>query len=401
MVRLPFILLSLLLFGNGCEIPGAVENTNKSEQTQSEAIKEKEDRVVLATKIIGDEFDSPVAIRHAGDDSGRLFVVEQTGKIIVLHNATDKAESSTFLDLTDTIYKQGWEQGLLGLAFHPEYAENGKLYVNYTTETSTVIAEYTRSKADRNKADPQSERRLIEFKQPYSNHNGGELAFGPDGYLYIASGDGGSGGDPHGHGQNLQSWLGKILRIDVNKTEGTKGYSIPLDNPFVGNDQGNFEEIYAYGLRNPWRFSFDSATGLLYAADVGQNKLEEINIIHNGGNYGWNTMEGSSCYKPSNNCDRTGLTMPIYEYKPDSRASITGGYVYRGNEIAALQGKYIFADFIDGRMWALTYEADQAEGTAIELDLNQPSITSFGTDEAGEIYICLHNGTILRLIEGS
>jgi len=345
----------------------------------------------------GDTFDTPVGIRHAGDGSGRLFVVEQPGRIIVLSDDSNKPKRDIFLDLTKQVYDEGWEQGLLGLAFHPDFAANGKFYVNYTTKSTTVIEEYTRSKSNGNIADLKSGRKLLEFKQPYNNHNGGELAFGPDGYLYIGTGDGGSGGDPNGNGQNLKVLLGKILRIDVDHIEGNHPYAIPSDNPFALNDKGYREEIFAYGLRNPWRFSFDPETGQLWAADVGQKKLEEIDIIVKGGNYGWNVMEGNSCFKPAKNCDKSDLILPIWEYNPSKgSASITGGYVYRGKAIPSLQGTYIFADFIDGRVWTLTYQDSEAITT--QLELNQPSITSFGTNEAGEIFACLYDGSIVRLV---
>lgn len=346
----------------------------------------------------GLSFDTPVAIRHAADGSGRLFVVEQPGRIMVVTEHSGHYEKSVYLDLTNLVYDRGWEQGLLGLAFHPNFADNGKFYVNYTTKSTTVIAEYQQNETNPYQADPSSSRPLIEFEQPYSNHNGGELAFGPDGYLYIGTGDGGSSGDPQGNGQNLQSWLGKILRIDVDRTQGSLSYGIPEDNPFFGNQDGYREEIYAYGLRNPWRFSFDRMTGVLWAADVGQNNKEEINLIVSGGNYGWSIMEGSSCYRPKSGCKTADLLLPIYEYEPQSGgASITGGYVYRGEQIPELFGRYVFADFMDGRVWTLRYQEDEPIVAPEQAMLMQVGITSFGEDEAGEIYGCLYDGRIVRL----
>jgi len=340
-------------------------------------------------------FDTPVAIRHAGDGSGRLYVVEQPGRIQVVVPGEGRAEKRLFLDLTDRVYDRGWEQGLLGLAFHPDYAENGIFYVNYTTRRTTVIAEYRRSDDDPLRADPASGRILLEFSQPYQNHNGGELAFGPDGHLYIATGDGGSAGDPQGNAQNVRSWLGKILRIDVDGRADGKPYAVPLDNPFYGNAEGALEEIYAYGLRNPWRFSFDPATGMLWAADVGQDRREEINIIEKGGNYGWNVMEGTSCFRAAS-CEADRYIAPVFEYEPEDRASVTGGYVYRGRGIPGLVGHYVFADFMDGRVWTLDADGDlQAKEHE---NLRMPGITSFGTDEDGELYACLYDGRILRLV---
>ncbi len=339
-------------------------------------------------------FDTPVGVKHAGDGSGQLYVVEQAGRIQLISAA--QPVKRLFLDLTDIVSSKGWEQGLLGLAFHPEYEHNGRFYVNYTTSNSTIIAEYTRSEVDPEQADRSSGRVLLTFKQPYDNHNGGELAFGPDGYLYIAVGDGGSGGDPDGHGQNRKTLLGSILRIDVDDKTDQLAYGIPQDNPFVHNQEGYREEIYAYGLRNPWRMSFDTQTGRLWAADVGQNRTEEINIIHKGHNYGWNVMEGPACYR-QDNCETEGLTLPVWSYGATERgASITGGYVYRGSAIPPLSGMYIFSDFMDGRIWALAGE-DAESAVVYELDQNLTGITSFGVDENGEIYACLYDGTIYML----
>lgn len=345
----------------------------------------------------GKEFAEPVGLSHAGDGSGRLFVVEKPGIISVLSDDTNNAKRKVFLDISDKVNSDDSEQGLLGLAFHPDYKKNGYFYVNYTTPKTTVIARYHTDPKSPDKADGGSDLVLLEFNQPYANHNGGQLDFGPDGYLYIGAGDGGSAGDPQGNGQNLKTLLGKILRIDVNKTSGGRHYAIPKDNPFIGNKKMIKEEIYAYGLRNPWRFSFDLPTGRLWAADVGQNRVEEIDLIVKGKNYGWSIMEGSSCYKPQKNCSKSGITLPIWEYNPqDGGASVTGGYVYRGKLIPALQGKYLFADFIDGRVWSLDYDGKKKPKAEL-LKLRQANITSFGVDEAGEIYACLYDGHIVRL----
>lgn len=355
----------------------------------------REVKLTAAQAFGGMEFAIPVGIAHAGDGSGRLFIVEKQGVVAALSGTTDDAARSVLLDIRDRVHSRGSEQGLLGLAFHPDYANNGLLYVNYTTAEQTVIAEFQASGGGT--VDPGSERVLLTFRQPYSNHNGGGMAFGPDGYLYIASGDGGSGGDPQGFGQNRESLLGNILRIDVNAKDGGKEYAIPRDNPFAGNSDGYREEIYAFGLRNPWRIGFDRQTGQLWAADVGQSDVEEVNIIENGGNYGWSIMEGSACFNGSDRCGDPELAAPIWEYGPDrGGASITGGYVYRGEQYPALDGWYVAADFVDGRVWTLRLEQN---GEVLEQlqELTLAGVTSFGEDERGELYAALIDGTIMRI----
>ena len=296
-------------------------------------------------------------MQHAGDGSNRLFVVEQAGVIRVFANNAATTSASVFLDITGPVNNAGNEEGLLGLAFHPDYESNGYFYVNYTAASPrrTVIARYQVSASDSNAADPTSGKVLLEYAQPFENHNGGQIAFGPDdGYLYIASGDGGSGGDPQGNGQNLRTLLGKILRLDVDTPTGNRQYGIPPTNPFANNTAGYREEIFAYGLRNPWRISFDPPTGRLWTGDVGQGRLEEVDIIASGANYGWNRMEGNVCYPSGNtSCDMTGLSQPVFVYGRSLGASITGGYVYRGNTVPRLAGAYVFADFISGRIWSL------------------------------------------------
>jgi len=342
-------------------------------------------------------FTRPVDLQHAGDGSERLFVVEQEGRILVFDNDPAVSGTKLFLDIRPRIDTRGNEEGLLGLAFHPEYASNGYFYVNYTATNPdrTVISRFEVSENDPDAADAGSETVLLEFAQPYSNHNGGQVAFGPDGYLYIATGDGGSGGDPQNNAQNRSNLLGKILRIDVDNPEAGKEYGIPGDNPFAGNTEGYAEEIYAWGLRNPWRFSFDTETGRLWTGDVGQNRFEEVDIIENGKNYGWRIMEGFSCFNPSSGCDQTGLTLPVIEYGRDQGASITGGYVYRGSSVPELQGKYIYADFVTGRIWGLTYNGPGDVDNELLLSSNQ-NIASFGTDADNELYICTFGGSIFR-----
>jgi len=332
-------------------------------------------------------FEQPVDIQNANDGTDRLFIVSQPGKIYVIENDSNVTSAKVFLDISEKVLSGG-EQGLLGLAFHPDYKNNGYFFVDYTTNNPrrTIISRFKVSKDNPNVADKSSELILLEVEQPYSNHNGGQLAFGPDGYLYISFGDGGSAGDPQNNAQNLKSHLGKILRIDVNKNENNKNYSIPDDNPFKANTNGLKEEIYAWGLRNVWRFSFDKLTNKLWAADVGQNLWEEIDIIEKGKNYGWRIMEGFHCYNPSRNCDTTNLTMPIWEYghNQDGGYSITGGYVYRGNSIKEIYGKYIYADFVTGNIWALEYDGKNVNNKL--LFKTNHSISTFGIDKNNELY---------------
>lgn len=343
-------------------------------------------------------FTRPVDFQHAGDNSNRLFVVEQRGVISVFQNDENAAEKGSFLDIESRVDDSSNEQGLLGLAFHPNYESNGYFYVNYTASNPnrTVISRFKVSSSNPSQADASSELVLLEYDQPYSNHNGGQVSFGPDGYLYIAVGDGGSGGDPKENGQNRKTLLGSILRINIDQENGSTHYSIPQDNPFANNSEGFKEEIYAYGLRNPWRFSFDSANDKLWVGDVGQNKYEEIDIVKKGGNYGWNTMEGFHCFK-STDCDTNGLELPIWEYgHTQGDISITGGFVYRGAILKELEGLYIYADYVSGRIWSLD-STDPANPINIELlDADFP-ISSFGVDQNQELYICGFDDKIYKL----
>lgn len=343
-------------------------------------------------------FDRPLDFLHAGDGSGRIFVVEKTGKIKVFKNDPQVKSAQVFLDLSSLVDSSSSEKGLLGLAFHPDFKNNGFFYVNYTNRTNSVIARYQADPAKPSQGVISSKLVLITFPQPYANHNGGHLAFGADGFLYIGTGDGGSAGDPQNNAQNRSSFLGKILRIDVNKTTQQKPYIIPADNPFIGNKNGFKEEIYAYGLRNPWKFSFDQRRGWLWAADVGQDKVEEIDIIHNGANYGWNKMEGTLCYPSSVNCNQAGLTRPVWTYRHPIGGSITGGYVYYGRITPSLQGAYVYGDFVTGMIWALWLNNNLAAEKRTLLDTNL-NISSFGLDEKNELYIVDNSGKIYRLIE--
>lgn len=381
----PIFFLTMLLLA-GCN----VENDKEDIQNKGP--------LVLKEAFPGLSFTRPVDFQHAGDDSDRVFVVEQRGVITVFQNDSTIGSKSVFLDIEDQVKDEGNEEGLLGLAFHPDYKSNGYFYVNYTASNPdrTVISRFQVSATDENKTDKASELVLLEFDQPYSNHNGGQLAFGPDGYLYIAVGDGGSGGDPQGNGQNLKALLGTILRIDVDNSEDENSYGIPNDNPFVDNTEGYREEIYAYGLRNPWRFSFDAENGELWTGDVGQNLYEEIDIIEKGGNYGWNIMEASHCFKPENDCDEEGLILPVWEYdRSQGDISITGGHVYRGPTMAELNGLYVYADYVTGRIWTLD-ATDRTSPVNKELIRGEFQISSFGVDQDEELFICGFDGKIYR-----
>lgn len=343
-------------------------------------------------------FSRPLYVTHAGDGSGRLFVVEQSGAIRVIKDGA--VLSQPFLDVSGLISRQALEgnyteRGLLGLAFHPSYAENGWFYINYTDVNGhSVVARYTVSVDDPDRAEPASAAPLLYVQQPYANHNGGHMAFGPDGYLYVSLGDGGSGGDPDGNGQNLATLLGSILRLDVDVADG---YAIPADNPFVDRE-GARPEIWAWGLRNVWRFSFDRATGDLYLADVGQNQWEEINFqpagSAGGENYGWNAFEGTHVY--SGQPAASAVVAPVLEYgHSNGRCSVTGGYVYRGERIPALQGVYLYGDWCTGTIWSATPGADGSWQAVVSLESGR-SISSFGEDEAGELYLVDYGGAVLR-----
>jgi len=341
-------------------------------------------------------FNFPVGIISAGDGTNRLFVFEQQGTIRVFENSVNTATSKVFLDIADRVLFGG-EQGLLGLAFHPNYRNNGYFYVDYVADNPrrTIIARYTVNANDPDQADRNSELILLEVSQPFTNHKGGQLELGPDGYLYIGLGDGGSSGDPFGNGQNRSALLGKILRIDVNSPSAGRNYGIPVDNPFAGNILGYREEIYAYGFRNPWRFSFDSSTGTLWVADVGQSQREEIDIVEKGKNYGWNIMEGSLTYSSGS---QAGLELPVWEYGRDQGVAIIGGYIYRGSTSIGLTGAYIYGDYGSGKIWALTLSGT---GTPTNTLLNDTSlaISSFGLDSNNELYICAFDGKIYKLNE--
>ena len=363
-----------------------------------------QDDYVIAPAFPDIFMSQPTDIQNAGDGTDRLFVCSKGGVIHVFPNDPNVTSTETFLDLSSIVITPS-EMGLLGLAFHPDYANNGYFYVNYNaregTNDFTRISRFSVSAEDPNRADPSSELILLEFIQPFKNHDGGQIAFGPDGYLYIATGDGGSGNDPLNAGQDLRTLLGKILRIDVDNTDEGMDYAVPETNPYAGNSQ-YLPEIYAWGLRNPWRFSFDSETGTLWCGDVGQNLYEEISIIEKGGNYGWRLMEGFHCFNPRNpqdrnfDCDSVSLIAPVWEYEhTGGNVSITGGYVYHGSRTPGLQGKYVYADFSSGRIWALTHTPNV---TSNELIRDTPlNVSTFGVDEAEELYIGGFDGKIYEI----
>lgn len=332
-----------------------------------------------------------MGIANAGDGSGRLFTLEKVGRIRIVRN--EALADIPFLDISDRVGSSASEQGLLGLAFHPNYEENGLFFVNYTDQQGdTVIARFSVS-ADPDRADPASETVILRLEQPARNHNGGHLAFGPDGYLYIGTGDGGAANDRFGNGQNGGTLLGAMLRLDV---DGSEPYAVPADNPFVG-DPDVRDEIWAIGLRNPWRYSFDRVTGDLYIADVGQNQYEEVSVLQaeptaggvsipSGQNFGWPIMEGAHCFPEDRACDQTGLTLPVVEYDHNQGCSVTGGYVYRGQEHPLLTGIYLFGDYCSGRIWGLAPTEDGAWHVA-ELAQADVRLSSFGEDEAGKLYL--------------
>lgn len=370
--------------------------------------------------MVAEGFTKPVYVCQPPGEFERLFVLEQKGLIKIIKNS--QIIRKPFADLRGRIHNPvspGDERGLLGLAFHPQYQSNGYVYANYIDKDDhTIVSRFTVS-GNPEKLDNHSEKILIKLKQPFPNHNGGHITFGPDGYLYISVGDGGKWGDPFNHAQNLETWFGSVLRIDVNHGDP---YSIPKTNPFV-NRQNARGEIWLYGLRNVWRFSFDRFTGDIYLGDVGQDLWEEIDFVSaeeaGGQNFGWNVMEGKHCYQPKENCIAVGI-QPIFEYPNDANymktlmgmdepnvdgCSVTGGYVYRGKAIPSLQGTYFFADYCSGNIWSFREKNGEAVGfqnrtEEINLDHNASMhfISSFGEDNKGELYIVDYNGAIYKLI---
>ncbi len=357
-------------------------------------------QVQLTNAFPGLTFTRPVLVNHAGDGTNRIFVVQQDGLIRVFPNDTTVSTSTVFLNITNKLSSTTGEEGLLGLAFHHDYENNGYFYVNYTAPSPlrTVVARYSVRQDDPNRADSLSELVILTINQPFTNHNGGMVLFGTDGYLYIGMGDGGSAGDPQNNGQNLQSLLGKMLRIDIDTTVGARNYGIPPTNPFYGNPTSGREELYSWGLRNPWRFSQDTTTGLMVVADVGQGAWEEIDVMTVGLNYGWRCYEGNAPYNTGGCGPITDYTFPIKVYAhSNGNCSITGGYIYRGYRRPELTGAYIYGDYCTGRIWLLRYENGQTMADSLLIDAPF-AISSFGIDQVGEIYICNYNGNIQRFV---
>jgi glucose/arabinose dehydrogenase len=346
--------------------------------------------LTFALEPVVEGFTRPVHVTAANDGTGRLFVTEQYGAIWIVQNGQRLEEP--FLDIRALVNANGNEQGLLSIAFHPQYAENGRFFVGYTARNGDNIVAAYRVSADPNRADHESAQVLLAVPDPAPNHNGGLVKFGPDGYLYVGMGDGGAAGDPWNNGQNLDSLLGKMLRLDVDNGEP---YAIPADNPFV-NEANIQPEIWALGLRNPWRFSFDRTTGDLYIADVGQNEYEEVHFqpanSTGGENYGWKIVEGAECFR-AETCDTNSLVPPVAVYAhadPVGGCSITGGYVYRGSAFPQLNGTYLYSDYCTGNFWALRNVDGQWVSAAVAQFRINPS--SFGEDEAGELYLTDRDG---------
>jgi glucose/arabinose dehydrogenase len=345
----------------------------------------------------------PLAIAAPDDGSGRLFVASQDGRAWVV-DRNGLTKSTPLLDISRAI-TTGGERGLLGIAPHPQFAQHPIVFVDYTDlDGNTVVASYRISASDPDRLDPSTALAWLQVKQPYPNHNGGAVVFGPDGDLYVSLGDGGSGGDPQGNGQNLDTLLGKILRIAVDGASDTSPpYAIPRDNPFADRSSAR-AEIWLYGLRNPWRMSFDRATGDLWIGDVGQNAWEEVDVARagvGGLDFGWNRMEGAHCYQPSEGCDRSGLTMPVAEYGHDQGCVVIGGVVYRGGRFPVLGGAYLYADYCSGTMWALDATATSASASppaAVRVGAGGGDIVAFGEDESGEVYVASLSGQISMVV---
>jgi glucose/arabinose dehydrogenase len=356
---------------------------------------------IKLTKVAGG-LSKPVFITSARDGTGRLFIVEKTGTIRVLSGGS--VLSTPLINLSGSV-SSGSEQGLLGLAFHPNFKANRKFYIDYTNRYgNTVIREYKVSASNPNRVQKGSGRTILKIKQPYSNHNGGMIAFGPDGYLYIGTGDGGSGGDPGNRAQRKNTLLGKLLRINVNGTTAKHNYKSPRSNPYVGRKGRN--EIWQRGLRNPWRFSFDRANGNLWIGDVGQARYEEIDRARRTSsgagravNWGWHVMEGFSCYQPASGCNKTGKTRPLlnYSHAANGRCAVTGGYVYRGSRIAALRGWYVFGDYCSGEIFTVPSTASSKPGKVRLAGPGGGQISSFGESGSGELLVVYLGGSIYRI----
>lgn len=359
--------------------------------------------ITLSLEAVVEGLDMPVFVTHAGDGSHRLFILEKVGRIQLLQDG--RVADAPFLDITGQV-SLGNEQGLLGLAFAPDFATSGRFFINYTDRSGdTIVARYTVAADDPNRADPASATQILKLDQPAPNHNGGMLAFGPDDMLWIGAGDGGAANDAFGNGQNPTALLGKMLRLDVT-TDSEAAYTIPADNPWIDagwNGQDVADEVWAVGMRNPWRYSFDRRTGDLWIADVGQNRLEEVNFVPAGSpgglNFGWPIMEGNSCFH-SPDCDPRGLVLPVVDYPHEGHCSVTGGYVYRGTAVPAWEGVYFYGDFCSSVVWAIAPDGDGGWSNA-EIARTDLTLSSFGEDEAGELYVTdMRDGVVYRMVSG-
>lgn len=380
--------------------PGASAGPSTGPSPTPIAIRTPLPSVKIGLTRVASGLSAPIGIASAGDS--RLFVIEQSGKVVILRGGT---VAGTFLDISARVSCCG-ERGLLGLAFHPNYASNGRFFVRYTNPAGNVVISEFHVSSNPGQADAASEKILLTIPHPtYANHNGGRIEFGPDGYLYIGTGDGGSGGDPNGHGQSLATLLGKMLRIDVNQTSSGLAYAIPASNPFAGQS-GRRGEIWSYGLRNPYSFSFDRRTGDLWIGDVGQNLWEEVDratAASGGGrgiNYGWNRMEGNHCYNPASGCNTAGIARPIAEYGHGTNdsigCSIIGGYVYRGTAHPELTGRYFFSDYCSGSIWDVAAAGPASQTPQLLLSSGLRAV-GWGQDVTGELYLVAQNGSVYRL----
>ncbi len=342
-------------------------------------------------------FKRMVDLIFSGVGTPQAFLVLQPGRIVVFNYNESDPQPQEFLDIRGRVSDKGNEEGLLGMALSPDFSGDGHFYLYYSAANPrrSVLSRFTIRPGDISSGDPSSERVIFEVPQPYSNHNGGQIRFGPQGLLYIGLGDGGKKGDPIGNGQNLTTLLGSIIRIDVRTLDSKGTYTVPSDNPFTGSSNAK-GEIWAYGLRNPWRFSFDSQTGSLWVGDVGQNDFEEINLVTGGSNYGWNIMEGSHCYADSDEaCDQSGLELPVAEYGREEGCSVTGGYVYRGSRLPELAGAYVYGDYCTGKIWALRHDGNEIT-EHLQIADSSLNISSFAQSPAGEIFILSFDEKIYR-----
>lgn len=388
----------------GTTVAGTPDASPTARPRTSTPTAEEEPAFALVPAFPGlPEVDRPIALIDVPEHDLFLIVL-QAGSVLSIPRDGPYDEPRIVLDHREATVCCG-EEGLLSIALDPDFGRNGYVYAHYSPSAEpgrTWLSRFeTAGEGETLAIDPESELVLLAVRQPFANHNGGTVLFGPDGMLYLGLGDGGAANDPYGHGQNLTTWLGSIIRVDVRNASAGSPYAIPPDNPFLEED-GALPETWAYGLRNPWRMSFDRETGFLWAGDVGQNRIEEISIIKAGGNYGWNIMEGSRCFLPETGCDRTGLALPVWEYTHDHGCSITGGYVYRGKAVPALYGWYVYSDYCSDRIWAIDAETAVAGGFVDPVVLweGEPAlVVSFAEDSDGEIYVISFDGEgIYRIV---